>query len=93
MSLLDSKQLALSARRLETVQTLLSDLEGFKRKITALFADGMIDKAACQQARIGAYHAEEGLRAFALAEEKAYERAGGEFMRQMAKPGGMLRGK
>jgi hypothetical protein len=88
---MNSKALAASARRLEGVQKLLSDLESFKRKVTDSFADGLIDQAACQQARMGAYHAETGLRAFALAEEKAYERAGGGFFRRDVGPSGMLR--
>lgn len=93
MSLMNSKKLAEHARRLESVQNLLSDMAGFKKKITAFFADGMIDKAACQQARIGANHIEEGLRSFALSEEKAYERAGGDFGKRIVSSGGMLRGK
>lgn len=89
--LLKSKELAAAARRLEAVQVMLGDLEGIKRKITMYFGDGLIDQAACQQARIGIYHAEEGLRAFAHAEEKAYERAGGEFHQRNGGPRGMLR--
>lgn len=90
---MNSKALATSARRLEAVQKLLSDLESFKRKVTDCFTDGLIDQAACQQARMGTYHAETGLRAFALTEEKAFERAGGDFFRRKVSPSGMLHGR
>lgn len=93
MEYLNSKAITLSARRLEAVQQLLGSVEGLKRQITDCFADGLIDKAACQQARQGIYLSETGLRAFALAEEKEYVRVGGGFYSRKVGPSGMLHGK
>lgn len=90
MDLPNSKAVALSARRLEAVQLLLGSVESLKRQVTDCFTDKLIDKAACQQMRQGIYHAETGLRAFAVAEEKAYERAGGAFFKRNVGPSGML---
>lgn len=90
MNLPNSKALTGHARRLESVQQLLSEVEGFKRRVAECFTDGMLDKAACQQVRIGANHIETGLRDFALSEEKAYERAGGDFFKKNVSPSGML---
>lgn len=93
MDLLNSKALAASAKKLEAAQKLLGGLEGLKRQVTECFTDKLIDSAACQQMRQGLYHAETGLRAFALAEEKAYERAGGGFYQRGIGPSGMLHGR